>query len=167
MKYQLGIVTALIAAMTLGIAPALAKKGPGEKANGGVSVSESGLHISFNAHESRKGSPAKGQAGVESVETNRRIHVKVKYVVIEGDNAWFAGRCTSDSEGTAEGAWLFVKAIDNGTPGRKGDRIGWDWSSADENDARRRVETLDAPDHMWDVIGGNLVVHGEDGLVPT
>ena len=105
-------------------------KGPAEKATGGLVIEEnngSSAKVEFNAHEQKgdgenEGDQAKGTFTWwlldEDGEAVRTIVVDVSIVRVEGDTAWFAGAAVSDTENDAKvGDWLYVKVVDDGTPG--------------------------------------------------
>lgn len=156
------IVMALAAALvvTLGSGVAVAG-GPAEKATGTVGIPVNGWYAHFCAHEAKDNRPAKGSMHTWSDKVPRELYFDVKYVLVEDDTAWFAGVCTFDSKGINEGKWLFAKVYDGGTPGRKGDYIGWDTHSVNEAHAAARVSGKLDPTlgRWWPVIDGNLVVH--------
>lgn len=151
-------------------------RGPAEKATGGIVVEEADeaeACVELNAHEAKDG-------GIEGKGTfkwylggrddpDREIVVDVVYVKVEGDEAWFAGICTHDSDGTKEDDWLFVKVMDGGTPARRGDRVWWEWLGEepgggwpeDESPAEK-VENEDDPANEKTITAGNLVVHSYD-----
>jgi hypothetical protein len=140
--------------------------GAAEKATGSISLFEpwDGGHrkVSLNAHESIGDRPAKGVM-IDNVygpdgSLRRTFRYDVKDVRVEGNMAYFAALATYDSEGVKDGDWLYVRVKDDGTPGTKGDYMGWKWAS-DESQAKAWV-TGGAPTSMWrPAINGNLVVH--------
>ena len=162
------VVFALVVALALPVM-VLAGEGSAQKATGGVEA-ENGSSAQFNAHEAKGKQPAKGRIQISNGE-GRKFRCDVKAVRVVGDYAWFAAECIADTEDSRVGQWVFVKVYDNGSPGRKGDRIGWDWDSADEANAVNRVLNGSQPADWWDVIRGNLVVHsdgsGEEPPIPT
>jgi len=164
-----GLITiALVVVLLLNTGVALAK-GPAGKATGNVGFEESGVewHAEFNAHEAMNGRPAKGSMRIWSDVIEREfLFDDVKYVKVrvDWDLAWFAAKCTDDNLPSDDpdykvDQWLFVKVKDGGTPGRNGDKIGWDWDSADEADAASRASSHGVPAGWWAVIKGNLKVH--------
>jgi hypothetical protein len=159
---KLLVAVIVIALLATGSGVALAG-GPAEKATGTVGGPIRGWYADFNAHESMGNRPAKGDMYMWSDEVGRELYLDVKYVEIDGDEGWFSALCTYDSFGTVGGKWLFVKVYDGGTPGRKGDYIGWDWNSdTNEANAAGRVSTMADPANWWAVTDGNLVVHTYD-----
>jgi hypothetical protein len=161
-------VTFLVAVFAVLLAAgALAKppqgKGPAEKATGKVQVDVRGWWLDFNAHEAKDGRPAKGEALAWSDEVGRTIELTVKYVKVEGNEAWFAAQATSDTFGTLVGRWLFVYCMDGGSPGSK-DQIAWDWDSGTDSvpDAASRVDAMETPNNLHTIIEGNLVVHADN-----
>jgi len=157
MKKLITITLAVVLVLTLGTGLALAK-GPTEKATGTV-LDDNEWYADFNAHEGMKGGPAKGSMRTWNDVIGRDLYYDVKYVLVDGDKAWFAALCTGDSWGELVERWLFVKVEDNATPGSKGDKIGWDWKSTNEGDAGDRVLAQEDPINERVVIDGNLVVH--------
>lgn len=158
------IIFIIIAALVLTVTPALifaGNNGPAKKVTGEVLVPVRGWYAEFNAHEAFSNKVyAKGAMRMWSDEVGRDLYLEVKYVNVEGDTAWFSAKCTYDSWGKVEDKWLFVKVIDNGSPGIYNDEIGWDWTSGkDESLAEKRVTGMDDSDNNWTVQDGNLVVH--------
>lgn len=154
----------LAIALVIVIPAVAAAKGPVKKATGAVSISLESFHMSFSAHEGSSTRPAKGSAYTRGGETGREGTYTVRYVLVSGNEAWFAAICDYDSaNGANEGMWLFIRVYDGGTPGVNGDYIGWDWRCRyDEECARSRVVSMDItrpPKRFWPVIEGNLVVH--------
>ena len=164
MKKLIAITLALVLVLTLGTGLALVK-GPAEKATGTVGLGEPvvGWYADFNAHEEMDGRPDKGSMRQWNDLTGKDYYFDVKYVQVDGDEAWFAALCTSYSPGGAKkGWWLFVKVYDGGSPGSEGDEIGWVWKGVVEpEDVENEFLSwvLADPVNCWDVIDGNLVVH--------
>ena len=166
------IIITLVTIMTLTLAfasPAFAGgnghgKGPAEKATGTVGVPVRGWYSGFNAHEAMNGRPAKGDIFMWSDEVSRELELDIHYVEVDGDDAWFAALCTSDSFDTVDGKWLYIMVHDGGEPGLNGvDQIGWDWDSGtNESNAESRVNINDTPSNWWDITDGNLQVHSTD-----
>ena len=159
------IAIALVAALLLSTGVALAK-GPAGKATGEVSIPVKGWYAEFSAHHvgievvnGKELHIGKGSMRTWNDVTGRDLYYDMKYVRVNDDEAWFAAKCTDDSRDKLEGRWLFVKVEDGGTPGRKGDYIGWDWKTTDEAKAANRVKIHDGPTYWWKVIDGNLKVH--------
>lgn len=140
--------------------------GPAEKATGSISIFEpyddGHREVSFNAHEAKGNRPAKGQMKdlVYDPDGNlrRTFEYDVEYVNVDGDTAYFGAQCTYDSAGTQTGEWLYVKVHDGGTPGRKGDHIGWKWGTETEVSDWVAGGT-EAPGWWRAATDGNLVVH--------
>jgi len=135
-----------------------------EKATGTVITSSRGWSTSFNAHEAANGRPAKGEMYFWSDVVVRELDLDVRYVTVEGDEAWYAALCTYDSwvghPHYRVGRWFFVKVEDGGTPGTAGDKIWWDWDSGtSESSAESRVLGKETPNYEHTIIDGNLVVH--------
>lgn len=81
----------------------------------------------------------------------------VKYVNIEGDDAWFAGQVTKASQTSWVGNWVFVKVHDGGPPANVGDVISG--SFTDENTAKLGVANMANPaDGPFVVTHGNIKV---------
>jgi hypothetical protein len=98
MKKLIAITLAMVLVLTLGTGLALAQ-GPAEKATGTVGLGEPvvGWYAEFNAHEEMDGRPEKGSMRTWNDAIGRELHYDVKYVLVDGDEAWFAALCTWDS----------------------------------------------------------------------
>ncbi len=169
MKKVIVITLAVILVLTLGTGLALAE-GPAEKATGTVGLAVTGWpgwYADFNAHEVMDDEePLLGKGSMrmwnDEIGEVRELRYDVKYVLVEGDEAWFAVVCNWDSWGTFVGQWFFVKVQDTETPGSKGDRMGWDRIKGvvdPEGTAKGMVEDKLEPVNWWYVTDGNLVVH--------
>ena len=160
------IAIAVIATLLLSSGAALAK-GPAPKATGEVGIPVNGWYAEFSAYYvgtkvvgGQTLHIGKGSMRRWSDVVGQDLRYDVKYVRVNSNRVWFAAKCTYDTGNTYVGKWLFVKVDDGGTPGRKGDYIGWDWNSGtNEADAAKRVRIYGSPANWWPVIDGNLVVH--------
>jgi hypothetical protein len=122
------------------------------------------FHNIFNAHETGtgKGSMTSSVIGFTTGLTYRVYECDVKYVNVNGSAspayAYFAGMCTSDTEGTLVGKWLVVKVEDGGTPGSNGDRMRSKWAF-NESEAEEWVIYEENLGDYRDIEIGNLQVH--------
>lgn len=167
---------ALAFVVALGMSASLMAKpgdaGPAEKATGGIEVEESTdtASVEFNAHEAKGNRDAKGVfwwwlGGKD--DPSRTIKVEVRFVKVDGDKAWFAGKAVMDTGGAKEDDWFFVQALDGGTPATDGDQIWWEWLGEDaESEAEEKVEDMEEPANEKTILAGNLVVHTEGGGRP-
>lgn len=151
--------------------------GPGAKATGGIEVQREGntAWVEFNAHEGDADHPGRGRqqakgefswylGGME--DPTREIHVDVRYVKVDGNEAWFAGEAVVDTNnGALEGRWFVVQVLDGGTPARRGDRVWWQWLPVETEDfdpeaeAAGMVGDMETPANEKEIVSGNLVVH--------
>ena len=88
--------------------------------------------------------------------------VKLTYLKVEDNYAWFAGKCTEDkSERGLKDRWLFIVVHDGGKPGKLVDHLWCEWLK-DTNDAekiaRRKVENLEKPKKHKPIKEGDIVV---------
>lgn len=152
-----------LVAMPVGAKPG--KGGAAQKATGSISIFEKWdggyREVSLNAHEAKANRPAKGQM-VDMVygpdgNLRRVFEYEVKYVRVDGDVAHIGALCTLDSADALTGNWLYVKVEDGGTPGRKGDGIGWKWGS--ESNVESWVDNGSSTGWWRIAIDGNLQVH--------
>lgn len=82
--------------------------------------------------------------------------VKVTYMSVSGNYAWFAGPVITGNVG--DGKWLFAKVRDGGEPGKSVDQI---WGSfLNEDQAKLGVSAMSDPsDGLFEISSGNLQVH--------
>jgi hypothetical protein len=85
-------------------------------------------------------------------------YADVKYVNVEGEDAWFGALVTDASETSWVGNWVFVKTHDGGEPATGVDQV---WGSfVNETIAQNGVATMGTPgDGPFTVTEGNLQVH--------
>ena len=85
----------------------------------------------FNAHEEKGDRPAKGWSRwwrTTDGVMDRELYVEIKYVRVDGDDAWFAGECTYHSTNPNRvGDWNYIKVHDGGTPRSNGDTVWGEW----------------------------------------
>ena len=115
--------------------------------------------VEFEACEKTDTKPAKGYLHSWQANKSEEIYAEVKYVVVDGDYAWFAGKCT---EGKLAGRWYFIVVHDGGTPGRLVDHFWWDWlaDTADAEDlARQKVENTEKPANNKFINNGDIEVN--------
>ncbi len=115
----------------------------------------------FEAHQGKDNQPAGGFFHWWLEDGSRETYVEAVYVKVDGNYAWFAGKCTKDSADLA-GRWLFIAAHDGGMPGRLTDHIWWEWlpdTPDAESIAKAKVENLETPASNKPIISGDIVVH--------
>ncbi|MFC1653258.1 hypothetical protein ACFL1M_00220 [Patescibacteria group bacterium] len=125
----------------------------GEKITGSIEIDrgdENMRYAEFNAHEAYGDKDAKGEFHWWMTDGKglmlREIYVDVTDVRVMGDDGWFEGMATHDSQaGAREGDMFYVKVFDGGTPATDGDMIWWSWDSPAYKEKA--------------LVGGNLVVH--------
>lgn len=104
--------------------------------------------------------PAEGLFRLWVDNNGKKTFVSLKYLKVDGEYAWFAGRCTQDSGGMA-GRWLFLAVHDGGSVGRLLDHIWWEWLPATpdaENIAKNKVENFEKPGSNKPIKSGDIVV---------
>lgn len=82
--------------------------------------------------------------------------VKVMYINVSGNTAWFAGPVVSGNVGA--GNWLITKVVDNGEPGINQDQIWGSFTtqSAAITGVANMVDPVDGP---FTITSGNIQVH--------
>lgn len=118
----------------------------------------------FEAYEAKNSQPANGSFHYWLEDGSEEIYVDVVYVKVDGEYAWFAGKC-SKASGELVGRWLFLAAHDGGDPGRLVDHIWWEWlpDTADAQAvAERKVNNLKKPASNKSIKAGNVVVNFYD-----
>jgi hypothetical protein len=104
--------------------------------------------------------PAEGLFRLSADNNGRKTSVNLKYLKVDGEYAWFAGKCTQDSGGMA-GRWLFLVVHDGGSVGKLLDHIWWEWLPATpdaENIAKSKVENFEKPGSNKPIKSGDIVV---------
>ncbi|MHC4068849.1 MAG: hypothetical protein ACYS18_08605 [Planctomycetota bacterium] len=104
--------------------------------------------------------PAEGLFRLWVDNNGKKTFVSLKYLRVDGEYAWFAGKCTRDSGGM-EGRWLFLAVHDGGGIGRLLDHIWWEWLPATpdaENIAENKVESFEKPGSNRPIKSGDIVV---------
>jgi hypothetical protein len=119
--------------------------------------------VEFKVYEGRDTKPPGGYLKFKLSDRNESV-VKLLYVKIDGEYAWFAGKCIKDT-GNRKDQWLFLAAHDGGIPGRLVDHIWWDWLP-DTPDARKiarkKIEDLEKPENNKPIKAGNVIVYSKD-----
>lgn len=134
--------------------------GPAEKATGSFGYYEEGYYFNFNAHEAKDHRPAKGEAW-NYTPSGDWYHAMVQCVQVEDNEAWFVAELV-ESSNPGWGPYVWIKVLDEGTPGRNGDMI---WGQFIDEDTA--MAACDDPDILtgtpaggaWALYSGNLVVH--------
>ena len=104
--------------------------------------------------------PAEGSFRLSVDNNGRKTFVNLEYLKVDGEYAWFAGKCTEDSGGMA-GRWLFIAVHDGGGIGRLLDHIWWEWLPPvpdAENIAKSKVENFEKPGSNKPIQSGDIVV---------
>jgi hypothetical protein len=84
-------------------------------------------------------------------------YADVKYVNVDGTDAYFAGLVTSASQASWVGNWVSVAVHDGGEPAYLVDAV---WGTfTDENTAKLNVANKTRPDGEFLITSGNLQVH--------
>lgn len=153
---------AVAVALLVGITALAYSKAP-KKATGGVELTSTNLlayKLTFNAHEDSGTKPAKGVLNLWRSDGTRRFRFDVQLVRVDEkkQEAYFAGPCTYDSNGTHQGLWFYVNVYDAGSPGTSGDTLGWSWPNIQGN-AQTLVTDGTPSANTSPITSGNLVVH--------
>ena len=160
----------LVVVMVLGLMLiVVGARGPANRATGLVWLNgrDGDIHVELDAHMTMAGRPAKGSVfwyryGVLRVELDV---ICCNVGGVDGDTAWFATVPTYLDEGVNpiyEDQFLFFKVVDGGTPGDNGDALSVQWIP-DRDDACSLAENQGEPSGVYNIIGGNLVVHYYEG----
>jgi len=148
--------------------PDAARAGLWEKATGDVVVTNVNYPLrrhwfSFAAHEtggdtSGKGFLAHQRLNADGTEVLRTEYCVIRYVLVDGNDAWFAGPIVYDSLGPNPTRWFALHVYDGGKPRADNDRL-WFTRVETESDALTIVETMADPGSFNEVKHGNLKVH--------
>ena len=113
--------------------------------------------ISGAATKTISGCEGKGEFHYSDVNGDW-YNADVKYVKVEGEDAWFGAHVTGASNASWIGNWVFVKTHDGGEPASGVDQV---WGSfVSESAAKMGVATMvDPSDGPFTVTEGNLQVH--------
>ena len=133
-----------------------AGKGPVAKATGGVELEpvagpdDQFRYASFNAHEAKPSGAPKGKFHWKRQDDEGEVFHFVGDVVevtVSGNTATFACVVKVSNQPVQIGKKLYVCVVDDATPGSGGDVLMLKWTTAGP------------PWTVFNVIGGNLVVH--------
>jgi hypothetical protein len=92
---------------------------------------------------------------------SRKIDIAVTNVKIDGNFAWFSGKCISDNFGKMENQWLFVSVSDMGVPGSVADNIWCEWlgkTTSAAAAATKKVSLLQRPYFHKEIKSGDIKV---------
>ena len=138
--------------------PALANSASGEvKISSGA---DKGV-VKFNVVEGANSKAGDGFLHFSLAKSKEEIHIKVSYVKVDGEYAWFAGECTQDGVSQI-GLWFFGAVHDGGKPGKLVDHIWWEWlpdSEDAESIAGSKVENLEIPSENKTITDGDITVN--------
>lgn len=135
---------------------------PANNTSGKVQVLDNGesVLVEFRARGKRDDKPAGGSFRRSSADKSIDTYCNVVYVKVDGDYAWFAGKCVMDSDGLA-GRWFFAAVHDGGRPSELVDHLWWDWlprTPNAESIAADKVENIEKPDSNKPIESGNITV---------
>jgi hypothetical protein len=141
---------------------------PWDKATGDIVVTNVNFParrhwFSFAAHEKGvepggKGFIAHERLNSEGTEVLREEYSVVLYVIVDGNEAWFAGPIVYDSEDPNPDRWFALHVYNGGQP-RDNDDWMWFTRAANESEALAIVENMTSPGTTHVVRSGNLKVH--------
>ena len=164
------LVTALLLMITFTTAGAAGtgKGAAAEKATGDVVVFNidfpARLHwFGFAAHELADEPFGKGfidhqRLSQDGMEILREEYSEVTYVIVDGNDAWFAGPIVYDSLDSNPTRWFVLHVYDGGKPK---DQSDWMWFTRvdSEGEAFDLVESMASPGSTHEVESGNLMIH--------
>jgi len=138
-----------------------------EKATGDV-VSKNILYparvhgFSFTAHEMGEEPFGKGflthqRFSADGTEVLREEHSLILYVIVEGNEAWFAGPIGYDSIDPNPTRWFVLHIFDGGQPYEHNDWLSFT-RVANEEEALEKLYGMTG-DYTHEVVIGNLKVH--------
>jgi hypothetical protein len=171
MKKLIALGLAVVMLLTFGAGTALAEEP--QHATGGASFVWTGgqrISFTFNVQSTGDGLGTGVLHYFVHREFVRQMMCDVKYVMIDGNTAWFAAECVYDSYpegalGSAVGAWVYVKVVDNGEPGVGSDYIGRSWIGSSgwltEPEAAALVSSMATPQISGVIETGNLQVRSQ------
>ncbi|MBN1795861.1 MAG: hypothetical protein JW804_04245 [Sedimentisphaerales bacterium] len=126
---------------------------------GEISISNNGssLHTQFKMVLSDEGT---GSGFFQYSDGESTVRIKVTCLKIDGEYAWFAGKCV---EGPMDNLnnWFFGVVHDGGQPGRLVDQLWWEWISESddaESIAKSKVENLEIPSERKVIESGDIKV---------
>ena len=97
-------------------------------------------------------------------DKSKESYVEMAYVKVDGEYAWFAGKCSKSSENLT-GRWFFAAVHDGGMPGNLVDHIWWDWLADTPNAesiAKEKVENMERPTANKPIESGDVTVRFYD-----
>ncbi|MDD5459507.1 MAG: hypothetical protein PHF37_08965 [Phycisphaerae bacterium] len=86
--------------------------------------------------------------------------IDIRYIKVDGNCAWFAGKCSQDPQGR-QNSWVFFAVQDGGSPGNLVDYLWVEWMSAEpgtEIQAKGKVDNLERPSESQSINGGNIII---------
>jgi hypothetical protein len=150
--------SALMLLVVISAGPVVAT-GSTETATGDVEYYQAGYYFDFNAHASRDGCPAKGEAwNYTSYGGWYRADVRCVNV-IDDKTVLFAAKLT-DTNMASWGPWVLIQVFDGGEPGVGTDLIWGQFLT--QADAISKCQGGISPNGgPWEVLSGNLQVHSK------
>jgi len=124
---------------------------------GEVLVSDDGteLHTKFKITLNDSGNS--GNGFFQYSDEQSTVRIKVKYLKVDGEYAWFAGKCVEDGIDKLD-RWFFAVVHDGGKPGNIADHIWWEWLDNTESIAKSKVENLEIPSERKQIKDGDITV---------
>ena len=166
--FKKGSFVAMIFALLFMVA-SLASSGQEENVTGDVMVFKNDLWLHWFSFEAREmGNEPLGTGFIthqrlndDGTEISREEHIQILYVIIDGNEAWFAGPIVYDSLDPDPTRWFVVYVQDNDQRGDDNDLI-WFNRVADQNEAQNLLGSYSwgksPPD---DLESGNIKVHSK------
>ena len=128
-------------------------------ANGQITVSQGSkiFDVKLNMDDTKS-----DKGFIQSVDqgSGDSVRIQISYITIDGEYAWFAGKCT-DGRADKIGEWLFGVVHDGGKPGNLVDHLWWEWigdGDDAEAKARAKVDNLQIPSGRKAVQSGDIKI---------
>ena len=132
----------------------------GAKASGEISISDDGGEVQAKLQITTGENEDSAGGYFQYLDDGDKVYIEVTGVKIDGEYAWFAGKCIEGGAGYS-GRWLFVAVHDGGKPGRLVDQIWWEWIPAGDNAesiAKSKVRNMRVPSERKDIQSGDIKV---------
>lgn len=108
----------------------------------------------------RQNQDGNGQGQFSYKVPDGETKIDIRYVKVDGNCAWFAGKCSQDSQGRQD-SWVFFAVQDGGSPGNLVDYIWVEWIPAEKDaeiHAKDKVENLERPSESQPINSGDIII---------
>jgi len=129
-------------------------------ARGDISISDDGRELQAKFKMMLTNSDDTGSGFFQYSDGQSTILIEVTCLKIDGEYAWFAGKCTKNGADKM-GRWFFAVVHDGGNPGRLVDHIWWEWIAESDNAesiAKSKVENMEIPSERKLITEGDIKV---------